>query len=90
MIEGKVVDVVFMDFSKGFDMVCHGRLVQKVKSHGTGGSVLAPLLFVININDLEENVAGLISKSADNTKIGAVADSEEAYQRRQQDIDLLE
>eukprot|EP00061_Rhincodon_typus_P002486 g17699.t1 len=34
--EGKAVDVVYMDFSKAFDKVPHGRLVQKVKSHGIG------------------------------------------------------
>eukprot|EP00061_Rhincodon_typus_P007464 g29184.t1 len=32
--DGKAVDVVYMDFSKAFDKVPHGRLVQKVKSHG--------------------------------------------------------
>eukprot|EP00061_Rhincodon_typus_P012719 g38626.t1 len=62
--EGKVIDVVYMDFSKAFDKVPHGRL----------GSVLRPLLFMVYVNDLEENVAGLISKFADDTKIGGVAD----------------
>eukprot|EP00061_Rhincodon_typus_P004628 g23049.t1 len=34
--EGKSVDVVYMDFSKAFDNAPHGRLVQKMKSHGIG------------------------------------------------------
>ena len=45
--------------------------------------------FVVYINDLEENVAGLISKFTDDTKIGGVADSEEDCQKMQQDIDPL-
>eukprot|EP00061_Rhincodon_typus_P007384 g29032.t1 len=32
--EGKAVDVVYMDFIKAFDKVPHGKLVQKMKSHG--------------------------------------------------------
>ena len=35
--EGRAVDVVYMNFSKAFDKVPHGRLVQKVKSHGIKG-----------------------------------------------------
>jgi len=31
---------------------------------------LGPLLFVIYINDLEENATGLISKFLDDTKVG--------------------
>eukprot|EP00061_Rhincodon_typus_P002622 g18031.t1 len=32
--EGKAINAVYMDFSKVFDKVPHGRLVQKVKSYG--------------------------------------------------------
>eukprot|EP00061_Rhincodon_typus_P007099 g28435.t1 len=74
LIEGIAVDVIYMDFSKAFDKVPHGRLVQKVKSCGIAGSPLGPLLFVIYMNDLEGNVAGLFSKFADDTKIDGVAD----------------
>ena len=37
--EFRTVDVVYMDFSKAFDKVPHGRLVQKVKSHGIRGEL---------------------------------------------------
>ena len=53
------------------------------------GSVLGPLLFEIYINDLDENVQGMISKFVDDTKIGGIVDSEEGYQKLQQDLDQL-
>ena len=40
-------------------------------------SVLGPLLFVIYINDLDENLVGMVSKfSTDDTKIDGIVDSE--------------
>ena len=38
--EGSAVDIIYMDFSKAFDKVPHGRLLHKVKSHlGIQGEV---------------------------------------------------
>ena len=37
--EGSAANVVYMDFSKAFDKVPHGRLLHKVKSHGSQGEV---------------------------------------------------
>ena len=38
--KGSAVDVVYMDFSKAFDKVPHGRLVKKVNSHGIQGDLI--------------------------------------------------
>eukprot|EP00061_Rhincodon_typus_P010363 g34598.t1 len=39
--EGRVVDVVYIDFSKAFDKVPHGRLIQKMKMHRIHGDLAA-------------------------------------------------
>ena len=53
------------------------------------GSVLGPLLFVIYMNDLDENIGGMVSKFADDTKIGGIVDSEESYLQLQWDLNQL-
>ena len=53
------------------------------------GSVLGPLFFVIYINDLDENIGGMVSKFADDTKIDGIVDSEEGYLGLQRHLDQL-
>lgn len=31
--DGRAADVVYMDFSKAFEMIFHGRLIQNIKIH---------------------------------------------------------
>ncbi|PKU48060.1 rna-directed dna polymerase from mobile element jockey-like [Limosa lapponica baueri] len=38
--EGKAVDVVYLDFSKDFDMFSHSILLEKLAAHGLDGSTL--------------------------------------------------
>ena len=38
--EGKAVDVMYLDFSKAFDTVSHGTLLEKLSAHGLEGWTL--------------------------------------------------
>ena len=38
--EGSPVDVIYLDFQKAFVKVPHQRRILKLKSHGTGNSII--------------------------------------------------
>jgi len=40
VIEGELVDVVYLDFPNAFDKFPHKRLAFTIKAYGIGGSVL--------------------------------------------------
>ena len=121
--EGKVVDVVYLDFAKAFDKVDYGILIQKLKHIGISGTMLkwiysfltdrvqrvcideafsnwapvlsgvpqgsslGPLLFLIHIHDINEDL--LFTKAAsfaDDTRIiGGIHDNNDRS-RVQEDL----
>ena len=53
------------------------------------GSSTPPPTTVKFQTGLDENLGGMVSKFADDTKIGGIVDSEESYLGLQQDLDRL-
>ena len=38
--EGRCFDVIYLDFSKAFDVICHKRLIVKLEAIGIGGKMI--------------------------------------------------
>jgi len=65
--------------------VCH-----RVWSDVPQGSVLGPILFLIFINDLDEQLSARVLKFADDTKLFDIVDNQTQAQNLQKDIDTLD
>jgi hypothetical protein len=117
--------IVFLDFAKAFDKVCHRSLLAKLKSYRFDsrivvwvenflnnrfqrvilgdaisnwekvtsgvpqGSCLAPLLFVIFINDMPRVVKHLLKLFADDSKLIGIIKNDNDLISFQEDVDAL-
>ena len=37
--DGKAADVIYLDYSKAFDKICHSKLIRKLEAHGIQGNI---------------------------------------------------
>lgn len=49
IVEGRAIDVVHMEFGMVFDKIPHGRLVQKIKTHGIQGELVSLIQNLLNV-----------------------------------------
>ena len=117
-----LVDMIYFDYQKAFDIVPHHRLKVRLKALGfkgnmlkwiesflhqrrqrvtingvksdwgsvtsgvPQGSVLGPILFILFVNSISEEVDGDILLFADDTKLYKIIDTDEDQLAMQEDI----
>ena len=61
--EGRIVDLIFFDFSKAFDLVDHSILFVKLQTLGISGDILNWLVYFLSNRSMKVRVANTLSES---------------------------
>ncbi|KAK4820376.1 hypothetical protein QYF61_025452 [Mycteria americana] len=95
--EGKAVDVVYLDFSKAFDMVSHSILLEKLAAHGLDGRTLCWVKNWLDgraqrgvVNGVYSSWRPVTSVSLQDTKLCGSVDLLEGRKALQRDLDRLD
>ena len=59
-VDGGVVDSIYLDFSKAFDILSHRRLIVKLESYGLHGNILNWINAILRGRSQVVKVNGLI------------------------------
>ncbi|PKU49317.1 rna-directed dna polymerase from mobile element jockey-like [Limosa lapponica baueri] len=95
--EGKAVDVVYLDFSKAFDTVSHGILLEKLAAHGLDGNTLhwvknwlEGLAQRVVVNGVKSSWQQVTSGVPPGSVLGGSVDLLEGRKALQRDLDKLD
>ena len=64
IVNGNVIDTVYLDFAKAFDTVPHGRMIQKLESYGVLGEILNWIKAFLSNRNQRVRVNGALSAEA--------------------------
>ena len=75
---GKLVDVIYTDFSKAFDKVSHQKLLVKMKSYGLNGEILEWIRSFLS-NRRQRVVLGDVSSSWEQVTSGVCTSGDQFW-----------